>query len=260
MDLMYDVRPFGKGLHQLSVVSTDLAEAESLIKALADAEKQRAPHTFAGQESCVYFKLPYVPPCEQFKELRRLILRIRENTGLRANFHGVVAIEVSEWIGHEREEYFTILLKYLYDHRSYWRIATVLNGCTPNQINRYVSCCSKYITPRSFSINVFGDHDTLCNLIHNEFTRQNKRITQEAADLLATALARQELKDAKSLTLIERTAEEVIYLCEYNQVATIETIREYLLDPCSTLTMMAGMPLFEERSALLEKEAIQLRG
>lgn len=260
MDLIRDMRPFGNGIHQLSVVSTDLTEAESLIKMLADEEKARASHTFAGKESCVYFKLPYIPPCEPFKELRRLILRIRENTGLRANFHGVIVIEVTEWIGHEREEYFTVLLKYLYDHRTFWRIATVLNGCTPNQINRFLSCCSKYITPRLFTINVFGDHDTLCSLIHSEFTQKNKRITQEAANLLATVLARQELKDARSLTLIDRTVEEVIYMCEYNQTVTYETVQEYLLDPYSTLTMMAGMPLFEERSAALEKEAIQLRG
>lgn len=260
MNLIRDMRPFSKGFHQLSVVTTDLAEAESLVKALAEEEKNRMSHTFAGKESCVYFKLPYVPPCEPFKELRRLILRISENTGLRANFQGVIAIEVSEWIGHEREEYFTVLLKYLYDHRTFWRIATVLNGCTSNQINRFLSSCSKYITPRLFTINVFGDHDTLCSLIHDEFTQQNRRITQEAAGLLATTLARQELKDARSLTLIERTVEEVIYMCEYNQAATIETIREYLLDPYSTPTMMAGMPLFDERSVALEKEALQLRG
>lgn len=258
--MIHNMRPFVKGLHQLSVVATDLTEAESLIKVLAEEEKNSSPHTFAGKESCVYFKLPYIPPCEPFKELRRLILRIHENTGLRANFHGVIAIEVSEWIGHECEEYFTVLLKYLYDHRNFWRIATILNGCTANQINRYLSCCSKYITPRLFTINVFGDHDTLCSLIHNEFTQRNSRITQEAAELLANALARQELKDARSLTLIERTVEEVIYMCEYNQTATIQTVREYLLDPYSTLTMMAGMSLFEERSAALEKEAIQLRG
>lgn len=260
MDLIREMRPFSRGFHQLSVVTTDLTEAESLIKALAAEEKNRMPHTFAGKEPCVYFKLPYIPPCEPFKELRRLILRIRENTGLRANFQGVIAIEVSEWIGHEREEYFTVLLKYLYDHRSFWRITTVLNGCTPNQINRFLSDCSRYITPRFFPINVFGDHDTLCSLIHNEFFRQSRRITQEAAELLATALARQELKDARSLTLIERAVEEVISICENSRSVTVESIRHFLLDPHSTLTMMAGTPLFDERSVVHEKEALQLRG
>lgn len=260
MDMIHDVRPFGKGLHQLSVVSTDLTEAESLIKVLADEEKNRVPHTFAGKESCVYFKLPYIPPCEPFKELRRLILRIHENTGLRANFRGVVAIEVSEWIGHEREEYFTVLLKYLYDHRSFWRIATVLNGCTPNQINRFLSDCSRYITPRLFTINVFGDPDTLCSLIRNEFSRHGRPVAREAVELLAAALARQELKAARSLTLIARAVEEVVSLNESNKSVTIESIRDYLLNPYSTLTMMAGVPLYDERSAVLEKETLQLRG
>lgn len=260
MDLIREMRPFSRGFHQLLVVTTDLTEAESLIKALAAEEKNRMPHTFAGKEPCVYFKLPYIPPCEPFKELRRLILRIRESTGLRANFQGVIAIEVSEWIGHEREEYFTVLLKYLYDHRSFWRITTVLNGCTHNQINRFLSDCSRYITPWFFPINVFGDHDTLCTLIHNEFSRQSRRISQEAAELLTTALARQELKDARSLTLIERAVEEVISMCKNSKSVTVESIQDFLLDPYSTLTMMAGAPLFDERSVVLEKESLQLRG
>lgn len=260
MDLIHDIRPFSKGFHQLSVVTTDLVEAESLIKALAEEEKKNMPHTFAGKESCVYFKLPYIPPCDPFKELRRLILRIRENTGLRAHFEGVVAVEVSEWIGHEREEYFTVLLKYLYDHRSFWRIATILNGSSPNQVNRFLSNCSRYITPRLFTINLFGDHGTLCNLIQNEFSQQGRSISQEAAELMAMALARSELKDSRSLTLIDRTVEESLSLTENSKYISVEFVRDYLQNPNSTLSMMAGKPLFDERSIMLEKEALQLRG
>lgn len=259
MDLIRDVRPFRMGFHQLSVVTTDLIEAESMIKTLAEEEKKRAPHAFAGKEACVYFKLPYIPPCDPFKELRGLILRIHENTGLRANFKGVVAVEVSEWIGHEREEYFTVLLKYLYDHRSFWRIALILNGPSPNHVNRFLSDCSRFITPRLFTINVFGDQDTLCSLIQNEFSQQGRSITQEAVELMAIALARPELKDARSTTLIERSIEEVIYMAENNRSVTVESIRNYLLDPYSTLTMMAGKPLFDERSMMIE-EALQIRG
>ena len=260
MDLIHDMRPFGNGLYQLSVLSTDLAEAEFLIKMLAEEEKSRTPHAFAGKTACVYFKLPYIPPCEPFKELRKLILRIRENTGLRASFHGVIAIEASEWVGHECEEYFTVLLKYLYDHRTFWRMAAVLNGCSPNQVTRFISCCSKYITPRLFTVRVFEDHNALCSLIHNAVIRQNRQITPDGAALLAAALARPELKDTRSLTLLTRTVEEIIHMCRSGQAAAADTIRKYLLDSDSTLTMMAGMPLFDERSDMLEKEALQLRG
>ena len=253
---MCDMRPFEKGLHQLSVVTTDLAEAESLIQALAEEEKKRSPGSFVGKSPCVYFKLPYIPPCEPFKELRKLILRIRKSTGLRANFRGAIAIEASEWVGHEREEYFTVLLKYLYDHRAFWKMAVILNRCTGNQIDRFLSSCSRYITPRLFVIRVFQDDGWLCNLVRSEFSLQNCKITREAARLLSAALVRKELEDARSLSLIERAVGEVVYMCGHKKAASVETIREYLLDPCSTLAMMAGMPLFDERSVALEEKTL----
>lgn len=260
MDLIRDIQPFRKGLYQLAVINTDLVEAESLIKKMAEEEKINNPHAFAGKEACVYFKMPYIPPCDPFKELRRLILRIHENTGLRANFKGVVAIEVSEWIGHEREDYFSVLLKYLYDHRSFWRIAVILNNCTPNQINRFISSCARYITPRLFNVNLFSDQDTLCCMIRQEFAQQGKTITQDAAELMAEAMARSDLKDARSLTLIERSVEETISFAGNSKSVTSDIIRDYLMDPYSTLSMMAGNPLFDERSLTFEKESLQLRG
>lgn len=258
MDVLQDIRPFDTGLFQLSVISTDLAEAESLIRMLAEEARRRKPGTFAGKTSCVYFKFPYVPPCEQFRELRHLILRIRENTGLRANFRGVVAIEMDEWIGHEREEYFTVLLKYLYDHRTYWRIAAILNRCTTSQINRFLTCCSTYMTPRQFPLHIFEDRDVLCGLIQNRFRGNGRNITREGVGLLADALALPELKDARSLTLIERVVDEVICLCESMQNISAGAVRNYLLTPYATPAMVAGVPLINERSAAVAKENLQL--
>lgn len=258
MDLIRDMRPFGEGFHQMSVVATDLAEAEALIKTLAEAEQQRNPQNFAGKAPCVYCKLPYVPPCDPFKELRRLILRIRENTGLRANYRGVVAIDVSEWIGHEREEYFTVLLKYLYDHRNLWKIAAVLNQCNSNQIHRFLTGCSRYITPRLFPVRVFEDRDTLCRVIRDRFLRQNKPIGKEAADLLADALSRQTFADVRSMPLIDRAVEETLAVNGAGRVVTVSMIQECLADPCSALNLMAGMPLFDERSIAHEDNTLQL--
>lgn len=259
MDLIHDFRPFSQGHHQLSIITTDLVETEALIKALAEEEKKRTPHAFAGKEACVYFKLPYIPPCDTFKELRRLILRIQENTGLRANFKGVIAIEVSDWLGHAREEYFTVLLKYLYDHRSLWRLALVLNNCPPAQVTRFVSHCARFITPRLFPVNLFSEPDTLCRLIQYTFARQNSHIPQEAAARMAVALAQPELQDSRSLALIERVAGEIISRTKVSKAITADLVRGYLLDPGSTLTMLAGKPLFDERSIVHEHEVLQLR-
>ena len=258
MDLIRDMRPFGGGFHQMSVIATDLAEAETLLKTLAEAEQTRTPQNFGGKTPCVYYKLPYILPCDPFKELRGLILRIRENTGLRANFRGVVAIDATEWIGHEREEYFTVVLKYLYDHRNLWKVAAVLNQCSPSQIQRFLTGCSRYITPRLFQVQVFENRETLCGVIRDGFLQRGKPIGKEAVGLLADALSRQEFSDLRSMTLIDRAVEEAVSISETNRIVTAGMIRQCLTDPCSTLNMMAGTPLLDERSITHEDNALQL--
>lgn len=258
MNILHDVCIFRKGIHQLALISTDLAEAESLVKGMAEEEKQRNPADFAGKQSCVYFKFPYVPPCDSFNGLRSLILRVQENTGLRANFKGIVAIEATEWLGHEKEDYFTVLLKFLYDHRDTWRAAFVLNNSTPVQIQRFLSACACYITPRLYDLKIFADPDRLCGIVQEVFAKRGTGITHEAAEMLAAAMRRPELKDARSLTLIERTVEEVLSSAENGKEASVKTIQDYLINPYSTLTMMAGKPLWNERSMTFGNESLQL--
>lgn len=260
MDMINEIRPFGKGTHHLSVVMTDLMESESLIIALAEEERKRDPNAFAGNEACVYFKMPYVPPYERFGELRKMILRIHENTGLRANFKGALAIEVTEWIGHEHEEYFVVLLKYLYDHRHLWRIATILNSININQASHFLSLCCNYITPRLLTVNVFTEQKNLCALIQRAFSLRDKRILTEAVDLLAISLAKSEIKEARSLSLIERTVEEIISMNEGKKIITSANIRDYLSNPYVSLSLMAGKLLIDERSITHETETVQLRG
>lgn len=253
-----DIPVLKTGIHPFAVIHTDLIEAESLLKAVAEKESRQHPQAFAGRTPCVYFKLPYVPPCDTFKELRRLILSIYENTGLRANYKGIVAIEATEWVGHEREEYFTVLLKFLYDHRDLWQTAMVLNDCTPPQIQRFLSACVRYVTPKVFDMKLFADADVLRRVIQEVFQNRNTRISQAAAAMLAASMAKPELKEARSLTFIERTVEEVLACNDTRQQITVDRVRDYLLDSSTTLTLMAGKTLYEERGTTSEKEALQL--
>ena len=260
MNRLADKLHFRKGPHQLTVINTDLVEAESLIKSMAEKELNSDPDTFAGLVPCVYFKMPYIQPCDSFQELRRLILRIRENTGLRANYKGIVAIEATEWIGHEREEYFTVLLKFLYDHRNLWQAAMILNDCKPAQIQRFLSACVRYITPKVFDIKLFDDADVLRGVIQEAFQKRNTRISHAAATMLAASMVKPALQDARSLTFIERTVDEVLSYNDTRQQITVDRVKDYLLDDSSTLTLMAGKIIYDERGISSEKEALQLRG
>lgn len=260
MSILADIPVLQRGNHQLTVVNTDLFEAEALIKGMAEKEQQADPDVFAGLSPCVYFKMPYIPPCDTFNELRKLILRIRENTGLRAEFRGVVAIEVTQWVGHEQEEYFTVLLKYLYDHRDIWSASMILNDCKQTLVQRFLCACARYITPKLLEVKVFADTEVLCTTVQNEFKRRDACISHAAAQMLAKAMVHPALKEARSMTLIERTVDEILSCIDDKPEVSADQVRGYLMDTCSTINMMAGRLLYDERSMRLEKEGLQLRG
>lgn len=133
----------------MTVPWTDLTEPEALVERLAEQAFQKHPERFRGRQPYAFCRVRYVPPCERFPELRRLILCVKEVTGLRAEFRGIMAAEVSEWLGREEEEYFTVLLKYLYDHRDIWQGWLVVRNCPERQMARFLSACALYLTPGS---------------------------------------------------------------------------------------------------------------
>ena len=258
MNQMYDESIFQTGTHQVTVINTDLREAELLIRRIAEKERLAHPHSFDGLSPCVYFKMPYVQPCDSFHELRRLILRIHQHTGLRAHYKGLVAIEATEWIGHEREEYFTVLLKYLYDHRSQWQAAMILQDCKPAQMQKFLSACVRYVTPKLVNIKLFEDTASLPGLIRTAFQKHGTCISHTAASMLAEAMAKPELKDVRSLEYIERTVAEVIAYSGDPTKINIAHIKDYLLQSCSMLTLTVGSILHEERGINHEEESLHL--
>lgn len=251
-----DMLPVRNG--QLTLIQTDLVEAEALLRSLAREEQRRRPEAFAGLEPCVYVKMPYVRPCDSFQELRRLILRVREKTGLRADFKGIVAIEATQWLGHEREEYFTVLLKYLYDHRDTWQAVMVLSRCSDAQLDRFRWACVRCITPKTVQLRLFEKPEPLMGLLREALGKRGVRISPEAAAELAKALLRPELKDARSLALVERTAEEAAACCDGQHRLSADRIRGYLREEGTTLSLLAGKTLFEERGECHENEVLQL--
>lgn len=243
--------PFSLEQYTLTLVPTDLAEPEALIRKLADETQAAHPSSFAGNVPCVYYKLPYVPPCNQFQDLRRLILLVLENTGLRANFHGIVALEVTEWVGHEKDDYFTRLLKYLFDHSDHWHSALVLKNCAGPKLQRFmhnvhfsISGIELKLSPQLF----FTDTERLTEYCRDSLRNANRVIAQKGLALLADALSRKELAEARSLALIDQTIRKLIRSAPNRKIISEVTVRQYLERPDTTLAMMLGAPALGERN------------
>lgn len=248
-----DRSPFSLEESALTVVPTDLAEPESLIRKLADGMQATHPKQFAGNKPCVYFKFPYIPPCEKFGKLRSLILLIQENTGLRANFHGIVALEATEWVGHEQEEYFISTIKYLFDHSDHLHAALILKNCTGMKLARFLrNICFSVpgINLVESSQLFFSDTERLEEYCRDCLNRANRVVAQASLSLLAQTLMRRELTDARSLSLIDQVLQNLIAFAPNRKIISGTTVQQYLERPDTMLAMMLGAPALGERNQI----------
>lgn len=232
----------------VAVLWTDLTEPEALVAHLARQQQRQHPERFGGKRPYAFFRVRYAPPCERFPELRRLILCVKEVTGLRAEFRGIVAAEVSEWLNHETEEYFTVLLKYLYDHRDIWHGWLVVRDCPEGQMARFLSACAVYLTPRVLDQRLYRDPERLERLLRARFHQNGREAPPEAARLLTEALLSPRLAQGRSLTVLERVAAEIAGGAGPQAVIGEADVGGYLDRADSLLALLGGGPA-EERGA-----------
>lgn len=76
-------------------------------------------------ENHMFFTLPYVPPYEKL-DLGKLQIAEREENIFSEPI--TLIINLTEWIGHEKEDYFTISTKFFFDMRSKWKYIFTINS------------------------------------------------------------------------------------------------------------------------------------
>lgn len=243
---------FPAGYPVLSLLETDILEPEILIRRIASEMAEEHPEYFSGNTPQVFFKLRYTPPYTTFPELRNLILQIRKAAGFRSEFRGVVAIDVSEYKGHEEEEYFTILLKYLYDNGANCRIMFICCQYSDQELAKLYNSCIKYFPVCKEQLHIFSEKN-LKRLIDSAFHEQSVTMDPSGIELLTDSLRLPDLAPYRSLQLIERLPYELKRIGSNMKKPRVffneKDVKEYLRDPCSSICMMTGHAMFPEKEA-----------
>lgn len=237
-------------LPSVKLLATDLAEPELMVREIAALAESRSPCDFSGETPLIFYRLRYTPPYENFREIRNLILLTRKACGLRSCYRGILAVDVSEYRGHEEDEYFTVLLKYLYDTSTFQSLIFVCCRYTEKDMKKLCGVCMKYFSVTQEYLRLF-ERTVLKKIIENAFTESGVKAGEDAAELLADVLCREELSPWRSLQLIERLPLEITAERKKNQKRnrTLHAgeIRSFLQDPGSSLCMMAGHILFTKQ-------------
>lgn len=246
-DLKFNPEAFLPNSHpQICILSTDIVETEILIRLLADKTSKRYPDAFKGEVPQVFYRMRYVPPYESFQEIRKLILQIRNATGIRSRFHGIIALDVSEYKGHEGEEFFTILLKYLYDNTRGCKVILVCSQYAEKDHRRLLGRCAEFFPVQQEQLNIY-DHERLKYLIESSFEKRKCKVDSGSVELIADILNSEDLIPYRTLQLIDRIPEEIHIQkmsCKSKHGNISQSaVREFFLDPHSPICMLAGHAL-----------------
>lgn len=254
------------GYPRICLLDTDIREPELLICRIAEAVSQAYPKYFSGKEPYVFYRLKYTPPYEKFQELRNMILQIRQAAGFCSEYHGMLCIDPSEYRGHEEEEFFIAVLKYLYDNTVNSSVILVCCQYSEQEMAKLANICMKYFPVCKEQIHIF-EEETICKYICSSYREKHMEIDEAAAALLAEVLQSPCLVDCRSLQLLDRLPYEIRNCrrgeseelsrnredaggrCIYSErKITAIDVKAFFSDPESSLCMMAGHPLIAERN------------
>lgn len=94
----------------------------SLFQSMAEYLDNEGLLFFEGDEMVVEFYMDYCQKDEPFTEMTRFVETIRCAAGRQNAFRGMVCVNITEWLLHLDEKYFSVLMEYLAQHGDPWLI------------------------------------------------------------------------------------------------------------------------------------------
>ena len=183
--------------------------------------------------------LPYAPPYESFEGIRDLQLAVRRMGAFPPE---CLALDLTEWIGHEEEEYFEITAMYLHDHRDLWNYVFLVREREAGD------CAALFFTLRAFLAGelredrTFADRETFAAYLTERFP-----VERSAADRLASVLTKPtpQARMLRSYPRVNALMEELARDGRITDARVFEAVR----DPASVLHLIAGREVLSGREA-----------
>lgn len=142
---------------------------------------------FYGDVKFFEFYMNYTAPSERFDDLRRLMREVRNAAGFRSEYRGLIYIDISEWIGHEKEKHFISFLEYLADNSEEWLV--ILNiPYADAQTKGLESLISMYLRLEVITMDM-PSADELFDFVVQNLSLQGLTLEKNAAPLLKKTIA-----------------------------------------------------------------------
>ena len=182
-----------------------------------------------GEENCARCRLPYAQPYEPFHGIRKIQRSLRE-----ASLQGPVelmALDLSEWLGHQSEEYFSILLKYLHDQREEIKYLFTLPGNSKQQAFEIFCSLRRFLKGELYEDKTLEDPKLL-----TEYLMEKGPMEEKAAQLLSQKVISHPSLEFCSYPAIDDLLSEVM-ACAKGERLTCKELNSYLKSPQCIFTL-----------------------
>ena len=188
----------------------------------------------------VHHKLFYVPMYGDFSELMYLQEKLRGSEyGLGRRV--CCAIDISEWIGHEDEEYFIVSLKYLHDHRDGIDYIFTVSEYGEADVKKLYFKLSCYMSGMIFMDKTFMSAASLSGLI------ESYGIARSAAQLMSELIMLEEMSELRSYPVVRMMCSEICSYSENEEPAGMKELSLYL-DKTGSLPSILDSDITEKYS------------
>ncbi len=225
--------------HTPLVLITNRDDKENIIKQMALARYERHPEDFEGEELYINFKLRHVSLCREFEGLKEYILRVKESTGLRCEFKGFIAIDITEWNKYETNEYFEAFLKYLCDHQDFKQYIFIIHGENIKKLQKLIYQIMEYMNIRIKEIIQNKTKDELFNLIDLSMKRRKMYIEKDVLEWFSDIMFSEKKIDFFNKYIRNSVINEIMTFTKDKQI-TQEALIKYMNNESTLLGMLGN--------------------
>ena len=168
---------------------------------------------FNGNVKFLEYHLPYCPPDRPFQEFKTLMGEVEKAAGVRLQFHGLVHIELDEWVRHGNDRYFRQFLEFLNDQSEDWIIVLSFSGWKTEELKDIEAVLCSYLRLEIVRFASLSD-EALVDLIGEQLKEQELTLSEDARKLLCGTIAKlRESPHFDELKTVTMVAKDIIYQC-----------------------------------------------
>lgn len=234
--------------NNFTILLTGVDDSETLARAyLERSGKQIA--------TIIPFKLPYTLPYNRFVGIQQfqLLSRYRPFLSEPNRTSAVVILDLSEWVGHEDEEYLTVFFRYLHDHSaiSFYKPEYILTlgSATAKSAKKMYCLASEYLRMGAMvQDKTLQDRELLGKYLESAYP-----LEPTAADTLAGVYLQKPIASLRHVRLM--TEDLLVRLNEDASLVTQKQLAQVVGD--SKLALFYGETVqacFRQQGELEEKE------